>query len=178
MRKTICPLFVAALLIGAHVVWADEAVTPEAFTSLDQRVQDLKKEILHLNRDLFILEEELLFPSNTQVALFVSVDVGIFFDLDSVQIKVDNKEVANYLYTKREVEALHRGGVQRVFVGNLRSGDHELIAIFTGLGPQGRDYRRGANLNFEKGLGPKYIELKISDSGAKHQPEFVIREWE
>ena len=178
MRKTISSLFAAALLIGAHVVWADEAVISDEFTSLDQRVQDLKKDILDLNRDLFILEEELLFPSNTQVALFVSVDVGTFFDLDSVQIKVDNKEVANYLYTEREVEALHRGGVQRVFVGNLRSGEHELVAIFTGLGPQGRDYRRGANLNFEKGLGPKYVELKISDSGAKHQPEFVIREWE
>ena len=150
----------------------------DEFKSLDGRVQDLKKEVLEINRDLYILEEELLFPSNTQIAVFVSVDVGEFFDLDSVQVKLDDKIVANYLYTKREVEALHRGGVQQLYLGNIASGEHELVAIFVGKGPSGRDYRRGANVKVEKGLGAKYLELKITDRTIKKQPDFVIKEWQ
>jgi len=148
------------------------------FKSLDGEVQGLKKEVLDLNRDLFLLEEELLFPANTQIAVFVSLDVGTFFELDSVQLKLDNKEVANYLYTDREVEALNRGGVHRVFIGNLKTGKHELVAFFTGKGPHERDYKRGANLQFEKGVGAKYLELKISDRQSAQQPEFAIKEWE
>ena len=105
---------------------ATAAVTANA-ASLDNRVQDLKSDVIKLNRDLLVLEEELLFPAGTQVALFVSMDVGKLFELDSVQIKLDDKQVANYLYTPLEVQSLHRGGVQRVFVGNLRSGTHEPI---------------------------------------------------
>ena len=141
-------------------------------------MQALKKEVLNLNRDLFLLEEELLFPANSQVAFFVSMDVGEYFEIDSVNIKIDGKEVANYLYTVREADALIRGGVQRVHMANLKTGDHELVAVFTGKGPNVRDYRRGATLNFNKGIGAKYVELEITDRVKKQQPEFVIKEWE
>ncbi|MEE4381767.1 MAG: AraC family transcriptional regulator [Pseudomonadales bacterium] len=147
-------------------------------SALEDEVQDLKQAVVALNRDLFILEEELLFPSSTQVQVFLSLDVGTFFALESVQLELDGKEVANHLYTPREVEALHRGGVQRLHLANLDRGDHELVALFTGRGPNDRDYRRGAELSFEKTLGPKYVELRIRDSEALQQPEFDIREWE
>jgi len=148
------------------------------FRSLDQDVQDLKKEVLDLNRDLFRLEEELLFPANSQVAFFVSMDVGEYFELDSINLKIDGKEVANYLYTEREVGALIRGGVHRAHMANLKTGEHELVAVFTGHGPHTRDYRRGAAITFSKGIGAKYLELKITDRVKKQQPEFVIKEWE
>jgi len=155
------------------------ATEPAAeFKSVDQDVQALKKQLIDLNRDLFKLEEELLYPASTQVAVFLSVDVGTFFALDSVQIKLDDKDVAEYLYTEREVKALHRGGVQRLYLGNLKAGEHELIAYFTGQGPHARDYRRGTTVRFEKAIGAKYIELKISDRVASLQPEFVVRQWE
>ena len=148
------------------------------FQSLDQEVQALKKDVLDLNRELFVLEEDLLFPANTQVAVFVSMDVGEFFALDSVTLKLDNKEVANYLYTEREAQALLKGGVHRVYIGNLKAGDHELLALFTGQGPHTRDYRRGATIKLTKGVGAKYVELKISDRAVKAQPEFIVKEWE
>jgi hypothetical protein len=148
------------------------------FQSLDRDVQSLKDEVLDLNRDLFLLEEELLFPANTQVAFFLSMDVGEYFALDSVNLQIDGKDVTNYLYTEREVDALHRGGVQRLHMANLEVGDHELVAVFDGKGPHVRDYRRGATMTFSKGIGAKYVELQISDKKAKQQPEFVIREWE
>jgi hypothetical protein len=141
-------------------------------------VQGLKKDVIDLNKDLFVLEEELLFPANTQVALYVSMDVGTFFALDSVTVKIDNKEVKNYLYTAREADALLKGGVQQIYLGNLKVGKHELVAFFTGKGPAARDYKRGATLNFDKGVGAKYLELKITDRVAKHQPEFAIKDWE
>jgi len=145
---------------------------------LDQDIQGLKKDVVDLNRDLFVLEEELLFPANTQVAVFISMDVGDFFSLDAVTLKIDQKEVANYLYTPREVEALNKGGVQRLYLGNLKAGPHELVAFFSGQGPHERDYRRGATLKFEKGIGAKYLELKINDRQRRQQPEFEIKDWE
>jgi hypothetical protein len=145
--------------------------------SLDNRIQDLKSDVIKLNRDLLVLEEELLFPASTQVALFVSMDVGKLFELDSVQIKLDDKQVTNYLYTPLEVQALHRGGVQRAFVGNLRSGTHEIVATFTGKGPHERDYKRGTTIKFDKGSDAKYIELRIKDSTGKLQPEFEVKVW-
>jgi hypothetical protein len=148
------------------------------FKSLDQEVQSLKTEVVELNKDLFVLEEELLFPANTQIAVFVSLDVGDFFAVDSVTLKIDDDEVANYLYTQREAEALMRGGVHRLYLGNLKVGKHELVAFFTGKGTHERDYKRGATLNFDKGIGAKYLELKISDRVRKLQPEFIVKEWE
>jgi len=145
---------------------------------LDEETQALKKDVVDLNRDLFVLEEELLYPANTQVAVFLSMDVGEFFALDTVTLKIDQKEVANYLYTPREVEALLKGGVHRLYIGNLKVGNHELVAFFTGKGPNNRDYKRGASIKFEKGIGEKYLELKINDRQRRMQPEFEVKDWE
>lgn len=164
----------------SDVVASDDAAaaSKDRFRELDKDVQSLKKEVLDLNRDLFLLEEELLFPANSQVAFFISMDVGEYFELDSVSLKINGKEVANYLYTSREVDALLRGGVHRMHMANLKTGDHELVAVFTGKGPHSRDYRRGATLEFTKGIGAKYMELEITDRVKKQQPEFEIKEWE
>ena len=145
---------------------------------VDEQVQSLKSDVLDLNRDLFVLEQELLYPANTQVAVFVSMDAGTFFALDSVQLKIDGKEVANYLYTPRETHALVQGGVQRLYVGNLKVGKHELVAFFTGKGPHDLDYTRGATLDFQKDIGAKYLELTITDDQSKLQPQFRIKDWE
>lgn len=168
-----------ALALAAGLAAAAEApkTAPRNSQSMDTRIQSLKQEAMDLNRDLLVLEEELLFPASTQVAVFVSVDVGTLFDLDSVQLKLDDSVVTNYLYTDREVQALHRGGAQRLYMGNLKTGKHELVAVFTGKGPRWRDYRRGTTLTFEKGTDPKYIELQIRDETRGQQPEFRVKEW-
>ena len=174
----------AAVTVAVAPASASVAAPPSVVASappaatLDGRIQDVKSDVIKLNRDLLVLEEELLFPANTQVALFVSMDVGKMFELDSVQVKLDEKVVASYLYTPLEVQALHRGGVQRVYLGNLRTGEHELVAFFTGKGPHDRDYKRGATVKFEKSTDAKYIELRIQDSGAKLQPEFDVKVWQ
>jgi len=155
------------------------ATTPPAGNAtLDDRIQDLKRDVIDLNRDLLVLEEELLFPASTQVAVFVSMDVGKLFALDSVQVQIDDQPATRYLYTEREVAALHRGGVQRLYLGNLKTGEHTITAYFTGQGPHERDYKRGATLTFDKAEGAKLIELRIRDAEAKLQPAFDVKVWQ
>lgn len=179
-RKIPVLLWLAVAVAIAPMVYADDtaATSPARFKSLDQEAQTLKQDVMELNRDLLALEEELLFPASTQVAVFVSLDVGALFELDAVEVKLDDKVVAHYLYTQREIEALRRGGVQRLYLGNLRTGKHELVAFFTGKGPHDRDYRRGATVEFEKQTDPKYIELQIKDVTRNLQPEFSVKEWQ
>jgi hypothetical protein len=172
--KTAVSLFLGTLfLLLSHSV----ALAADEQPRLDMQVQDLKQEILELNKDLFILEEELLYPSNTQLAVFLSMDMGHFFALDAVKLTLDGELVTNYLYTDRQLDALVRGGVQRLFIGNIKKGQHELVAVFTGRGPQGRDFRRASSISFEKTSDAKYLELKIIDKTANNQPQFVIKQW-
>jgi len=178
------PFLLMLTLFIMQPAWAAEGDTPEpagdqgTVTTLDTQIQDLKKEILDLNRDLFLLEEDLLFPANTQFTVFVSMDVGITFDLDSVQLRLNNNVVGNHLYTERELKALKRGGVHRFYTGNLTSGEHELVAFFVGKGPKDRDYKRATTVKVTKGTEPQFVELKISDKESKHQPEFKVKVWE
>lgn len=138
MKRWLIKLGIISTLLPALVMGGPETDSPVSPQGMQESTQDLKQKVLKLNRDLFLLEEELLFPSNTQVSVFVSMDVGEFFSLDAVQLQINGKEVSNYLYTRREIEALARGGVQRLHIGNLRTGEHEIVAYFSGKGPHGR----------------------------------------
>ena len=169
LRVRSCLLLVALLLPPSSM---------RAEDTVGEELASLRQEILALNQELFLLEEELLYPANTQVAVFLSMDVGEFFDLDSVSVRIDDREVAKYLYTEREVDALLRGGVHRLYLGNLRSGEHELVASFTGVGPSQRDFKRATALVFDKGIGARFLELQISDRAANQQPEFLVRTWD
>lgn len=185
MLKRIQSLLSIFVLLG--VVASTSALAQEdqestgndaARSGLSQEVENLKKASLQLNRDLLILEEELLFPASTQIALFMSVDIGRFFRLDSVKVKIDDKLVASHLYTERQNHALSKGGIQRLYVGNVKTGDHELTAIFTGMGPDNREYKRGATMTVNKDDEPKMIEIRVHDSDATMQPDFEFKEWQ
>jgi len=141
------------------------------------KLESLKRDVLKLNRDLLILEEDLLYPAQSQVAFYVSMDVGEYFKLDAVKLHIDNKLTASHLYTEHQRDALIRGGIQPLFKGNLKSGNYTISAFFTGIGPQGREYKRAASLELEKTDEPAVIELRIADSAGKQQPEFELVQW-
>jgi len=143
-----------------------------AESDLAAEMETLKQALVNLNRDLFILEEDLLFPSSTQIAVYLSMDVGEYFKLDAVELKIDSKLATHYLYTQRQVNALYKGGVQRLFVGNINQGDREISAFFIGTGPENRPYKRAVTLQFDKDDEAATIELKIVDSTSKQQPTF------
>ena len=157
---------------------SEEQSAPIDSVSLQQDIQQLKEKVLDANRELFALEEDLLFPSNTQINVFVAFDALEYFQLDSVSLKINSVPVSNHLYTEREIDALHRGAVQRLYTGNLPVGEHEIIAIFTGIGPEGRDYRRAVNITFDKSAGTKYIQLRVEGDDLRKRPSFRIKQWE
>jgi len=149
----------------------------KSVNALSRDIQNLKLSVITLNKDLRVLEEDLLYPTNTQLNVFLSLDIGEFFVLESVKLKLDGDFVDSHIYSDKEVDALSRGGVHKLHIANLSVGEHELSAFFTGMGPSGREYKRGTTLKINKESGPKYVLLKISDSTMKIQPEFTVEQW-
>jgi len=204
-RNTVTTLAVILLMLPASPFAGDVATTPgltdsssnnattdhdsaleitkgrveaqKSVNALSKDIQDLKLSVIALNKDLRVLEEDLLFPANTQLNVFLSLDIGKFFTLESVKLKLDGDFVTSHIYSDKEVVALARGGVHKLHMANLSVGEHTLSAFFTGMGPSGREYKRGTALKINKESGPKYVELKISDSTMKLQPEFSVEQW-
>lgn len=145
---------------------------------LTEQIENLKQQAIALNRDLFILEEDLLYPPATQIAFYVAMDTSHLFTLDAVKLYVNDELATHYLYTEKQLNALAKGGVHRLFQGNVKQGEHQLNAYVLGKGPQGRDIKRAATLSFTKDDEAKALELVISANSTKEQPEFEIREIE
>lgn len=141
-------------------------------------VAELKKKVIKLNRDLFILEEDLLFPANTQYVVYLSLGTGEFFKPDSITLKIDDEIVAAHLYTDRQISALSRGGMQRLHMGNLKSGEHEMTVIIAGQGTDNRAVKQAASLSFEKRTDVASFEISIRDQSGNYQPKIQIVEWE
>ena len=156
-----------------HAQEAPVASKARVDTGLTREMESIKKDLLELRRVLVVLEEDLLFPVTSQVAVFVGVDAGALFQLDAVTLKINGKEVTHHLYTEKQVDALYRGGVQKLYTGNVKQGENTVTAFFTGRGPAGRDYRRASTVTFEKTFEPAFVELKITDSAEDYQPDFT-----
>lgn len=150
---------------------------PAVAGELDEDMAAFRKDVLEINKRLLLMEEELLFPADTQLAIFVSLDVGKFFVPDSVTLKLDGETIESHLYTDKEVAALRSGAIQKIHTTNIKNGDHQLTAFVTGKGPNGRDYRRAVTLDFDKGHGRHYVQLKMEDDAAAQQPVFSFRSW-
>jgi hypothetical protein len=140
----------------------------EQMQSLDEQVQEIKSDVLSIAAELSRLEERLLYPSNTQVALFVSLAEGETFRLDSVQIQIDGELVAHHIYSFKELEALQKGGVQRIYTGNIPTGEHQLEVSVSGQLPGGRDFSGIESFGFSKDVEPKLVGITLAgrDSGA------------
>lgn len=177
-RLTALLLSLCAVMVFSQTVHGADKKSDDTIVPLHDQVQSLKKTVLELNRDLYLLEEELLFPSSTQLTVFVSTETANLFELDSVSLELDGKEVANYLYTEKQSSALKKGGIHRLFVGHLKTGTHQLVATFRGAGPKQRDYRRIAEHTFDKDTEAKFIEVSIVGQSEDLQPEFKVREWQ
>ena len=161
------------ILFVSAPVFADQADNK----SLASKTEALKAKVIQLNRDLFLLEEDVLYPASSRVALYLSMDMGQLFSLDSVKVKLNGDPVTSFLYTANDIEALKRGAIQPLYLGNIASGDHELVAVFTGQGPQTRAFKRAVTLNFNKQSTAKAFEIQLKDDGSKQQPKFAIKSW-
>ena len=149
------------LLVMSGTAYGQE-VSREQIKGLDEQVQEIKGDVLNIAAELNQLEEKLLYPSNTQVAVFVSLASEETFRLDSVQIQLDGKPVSHHLYTFKELEALQKGGVQRIYTGNIRSGEHDLGVFVLGKTGGGTDFKKSEQFRVNKDVGPKIVEISLS----------------
>lgn len=143
-----------------------QEVSREQIKGLDEQVQDIKTDVLAISTDLLQLEEKLIYPSSTQVSLFVSLAPGQKFRLDAMEIKIDGKDATHHLYTFKELEALQKGGVQRIYTGNLRAGEHKLEITMIGKTAGNSDFRHTATHTFTKDVGPRLVEIKLAGTGS------------
>lgn len=155
--------------------WA-QGVSKEQIKGLDEQVQEIKGDVLGITAELNRLEEKLLYPSNTQVAVFVSLAEGEEFRLDAVSIELDGKKVATHIYTFKELEALRKGGVQRIHTGNVRTGAHQLKVSVVGQSSTGREYKKTSSFSINKGVGPKLVGVVLAGPG-KGEDSIDVEDW-
>jgi hypothetical protein len=149
-------------MLGLSFAAFGQEVTKEQLKGLDEQIQEIKSDALSIAAQLNQLEEKLLYPSNTQVAVFVSLAEGEKFRLDAVEIQLDGTPVARHIYTFKELEALQRGGVQRIYTGNIRSGAHDLQVTVIGKSGGGADFRNTGRFKVDKDVGPKIVEVSLA----------------
>ena len=151
---------ISVLLLSAAAY--GQEISKEQIKGLDEQVQEIKSDVLGIAAELNQLEEKLLYPSNTQVAVFVSLTSGETFRLDSVEIQLDGQPVAHHLYTFKELEALRKGRVQRIYTGNVRSGGHDLQVLVLGKTEGGTDFKKTGRFKVDKDVGPKIVVISLA----------------
>ena len=151
-----------SMLVLSVASYAQE-ISREQIKGLDEQVQEIKSDVLSIAAQLNQLEEKLLYPSNTQIAVFVSLVSDETFRLDSVEIQLDGKPVAHHIYTFKELEALQQGGVQRIYTGNVRAGEHDLQVFMTGKSAAGANFRKHEHFKVDKGVGPEIVEIALAE---------------
>ena len=164
-------MLIAVLALVPAAVLAQQ---DNAARGLDEQVQEVKSDILNISAELSRLEEKLLYPSGTQVAIFVALAKGDPMRLDAVRLQIDGQLVAHYIYSFKELEALRKGGVQRIYVGNVATGDHQLEVLVDAKLEGGADFNRTQRFTFRKEVKPKMVELTLAGSG---NTPIALGEW-
>ncbi len=152
------------IMLGAAPAYSEET-TKEQVKGLDEQVQEIKGDVLAISTELNQLEEKLMYPSNTQVAVFVSMQAGDLFRLDSLEVQLDGKPVAYYLYSFKELEAIQKGGLQRIFTGNITTGVHDMKVTAMGKTRSGTDFAKAESFKVTKDITPKIVEVNLSGHG-------------
>ena len=161
IRHIVLATLVLVLTMSAY----GQEVSKEQLKGLDEQVQEIKSDVLAIAAELNQLEEKLLYPSNTQLAVFISMGEDEDFRLDAVAIQLGGKPVAYHIYTFKELDALRKGGVQRIYTGNIRTGAHDLQVTMAGKINKGSDFSKTKQFTVNKGAGPKIVELSLTDEG-------------
>jgi hypothetical protein len=153
--------------------WAQQN-DQQQMRGLDEQVQQIKSDVLSISAELNQLEEKLLYPSGTQVAIFIALAKGDQMRLDAVRLQIDGQLVAHYIYSFKELEALRKGGVQRIYVGNVATGDHKLEVLVDGKLESGADFSHTERFTFRKEEKPKLVGLTVAGSGGT---PIALGEW-
>jgi len=167
--------FAFLLCLGSVTGWAQQN-DKQQMRGLDEQIQEIKSDVLRITAELSQLEEKLLYPSGTQVGIFVALAKGDRMRLDAVRLQIDGQLVAHYIYSSKELEALRKGGVQRIYVGNVAAGDHQLEVLVDGKLEGGADFSRTERFAFRKEVKPKLVGLTLAGPNSGNTP-IALGEW-
>lgn len=176
MPLTLRSIPIAILLSLASSPGLAQQNDQQQMRGLDEEVQAIKSDVLRIAEELRRLEEKLLYPSGTQVAVFVSLDKAARMRLDAVRLQIDGQLVTHYIYSAKELEALKKGGVQRLYVGNVATGNHTLEVAFDGKLEDGADFSQARQFSFSKEVKPKLVGLTLASAGAA-TASITLGEW-
>jgi hypothetical protein len=165
MRCWLKAIVLGIALIGLGATANGQELTRAQIKGLDEQVQEIKTDVLAIAAELQLLEEKLLYPSGTQIAVFISLADEAKFRLDAVEIQLGGKPVAHHIYTFKELEALQKGGVQRIYTGNIKTGGHDLQVSVAGKTSGGSEFQNTEQFTVNKGVGPKIVELALASHG-------------
>ncbi len=168
--------FLLVLLASSPMVMAQD-ISGNEMRSLDGQVQEVKSDVLSIASELGNLEERLLYPSNTQIALFVAMPEGEAFRLDAVQVEINGELATHHIYSYKELEALQKGGVQRVYTGNVATGDHQLTVTMMGKLKDGKDISQSDSFAFAKGIEPKALGITLGRPGSGSASGIQVGDW-
>lgn len=168
MTKSFGALFFLILIVSSSpgMSWG-EGGSQQEMRSLDEQVQEIKTDVLSIGTDLSQLEERLLFPSNTQVSVFISLSPQDPFRLDAVQIRIDGELATHHIYSFKELDALKSGGIQRIFTGNYGTGTHQLEVSVIGKLENGKDYKESRQFTFDKDIDPRLLGVSLAGTSAE-----------
>jgi hypothetical protein len=163
-------IFIRTLMLlllagGPFATSVAQDISGDDMRSLDGQVQEIKSDVLSIASELSNLEERLLYPSNTQVALFVAIEDDENFRLDAVKIEIDGELATHHIYSYKELEALQKGGVQRIYTGNVPTGDHQLSVTMVGQLKNGAEFNKTDQFSFAKGVEPKALGITLAGPG-------------
>jgi hypothetical protein len=165
MSTLIRLLATALLVVNFTTTVCAQDISGEELRSLDGQVQEIKSDVLDIASELNNLEERLLYPTNTQFSVFVAIAEDESIRLDSLQIEIDGELATHHIYSFQELEALQKGGVQRIYTGNIVTGSHELSVTMMGKLENGKDFSASDNFAFAKDIKPKALGLTLAGPG-------------
>ena len=158
-------VIIVAIALGGAALAGAQDLSGADMRSLDGQVQEVKSDVLNIASELNNLEERLLYPSNTQVSVFVALAEEEEFRLDAVQVTIDGQLATHHIYSFKELEALQKGGVQRIYTGNIPTGNHQIGVTINGKLKNGNDFSESGSFSFSKGVKPKALGVTLAQPG-------------
>lgn len=161
MRRVIHSLVLTSLLAVPLAAVSAQKPSAEDIRQLDDQVQDVKTDALEIATELAILENRLLYPSETRLTIFLAMARNEGVQLRTTEVRVDGDLVAQHVYGAGEVEALQKGGMQNLYTGNVTLGSHELSVRLIGQFPNGASFDESGTYEFTKTVDAKTLDVTL-----------------
>jgi hypothetical protein len=171
------------LLLWPACIWATPdgpksmPTEVDSFQELDAEVEQVLGEVLSLGADMVILQAAREMSPRTQLLVLVSITPSAIFQLEAVQLLIDENTAMYHQYTRTELEAMAQGGSHRLFLDDVPAGRRQITAVMFGRVPKGPDYQRKASYTIVSGIGRRVLELNITAGKKQTFPELAIKEW-